>query len=62
MEGAQRQAPGHVDVRQNIGEELEVTTLGRVMEDHGGDLSGLHVTFAGGVGVQIPWEGAHKFR
>ena len=49
-------------MRQGIGEELEATTRGIGAEDHNGRTSGLWDNFGGGVGVQIHWEGAHRFR
>ena len=55
MEGSQRQAPGHGDVRQGRGEESEATAGVRGAEEHGVGLSGLRETFGDGVGVQIPW-------
>ena len=62
MEDALLQAPGHGDVRQGIGGELEATKRGIGAEEHNGGTSGLWENFEGGVGVQIPWEGAHIFR
>ena len=47
-------------MRQGRGKDLEATVGGRVVEEHGGDLSDLSETFEGSVGVQITQEGPHS--
>ena len=44
------------------GEELEAMGGGRGTDEHVSGLLGLWETFGGGVGFQIPWEGAHSFK
>ena len=64
MEGAQRQAPGHGDVLQGIGEESEATVGGIYKEEDSSGLLGLWETIGDGVRVQttLPWAGAHNIR
>ena len=59
MESSQRQVPGHCDVIQGRGEELEETEEGRGTEEHIGELSGLWENFGGGVRSEITWEDSH---